>query len=160
MYPRRGKVEPYFFHGSTLPENVNQYVTYRSHFKREVLKKYMILDRDQKIIRQLRGICEAYQQFYYVEVFFNNDDQILNQFLKYTPDLVCMDMDDTLKDIYGFLLNVLLYLPEMPYIIGMSSCKKKAYDVYQYELSGFLWKPLHEVAIRKSMLKYLKKVER
>ncbi len=124
------------------------------------MKRFTIVDKDPKIIQEVRTICEEYFGLHYIEFFINSDEEILNQFLKYTPDLIFIDLDNTLKDTTAFFLNILQCLPMLPNFIGLSITKEKAFDAFQFEMSGFLLKPLNELNIRKSIMKYQKKVDK
>lgn len=123
------------------------------------MKRFSIIDKDHKIIKQVRNICKEYNDLLYVEIFPDNcKEEILNQLLKYTPDLVFIDMDDKLKDIKGFFLDVLQCFPYIPMFVGMSANKEKAFEAFQYEMFDFLLKPMTELNIRKSIMKYQKKI--
>lgn len=119
------------------------------------MKRFSIIDKDYKTTQQLKIICEEYN-LHYIEINTHSDDQILNQLLKFQPDLVFIDMDDTLENIKCFFLDILQYLPTLPIIIGMSTTKEKAFDAFQFEMSSFLLKPATELSIRKNIAKYQK----
>ena len=81
----------------------------------------------------------------------------LNLILKSNFNLIFFNIDSTKINLSEFLLEIYNSNKSKPKFIALSSKKEKAYEAYKYEFYDFILKPLSELGIRKSLLKFKKK---
>ena len=81
----------------------------------------------------------------------------LNSILKNKPEIIFINIDTSHINLFKFLLEITQYRSDLPNFIALSSFKEKAFDSYKFDFSNFILKPLSELEIRKSLLKYQKK---
>ena len=99
---------------------------------------------------------EAYDDFVCSGLAKNADDG-LNQILKYSPDLVFINLDQKHQSLFQMVVELHQYLTEFPMIIGVSKSKKYAYDAIKNGFFDYWLLPFNEFDIRKSLLKLRKK---
>jgi DNA-binding LytR/AlgR family response regulator len=81
----------------------------------------------------------------------------LNIILKDRPHVIFINIESKKINVIEFLFEISQHSTELPYIIALSSSKEKAFEAYNYGFEGFLLKPLTELTVRKSLLRYTKK---
>jgi len=81
----------------------------------------------------------------------------LNLILKSDFNLVFFNIDSKKINIADLLLGIQNSLKSKLKFIALSSKKEKAYEAYKYDFYDFILKPLSELSIRKSLLKFKKK---
>lgn len=116
----------------------------------------LIIDDDKSTVSKIETVsCD------FPEISVNNVDEdqeiALNTILKTKPDIVFVNIESHKIDFLEFLFEISQFGFKMPNFIGLSSIKQKAFDAYKYDFADFLLKPLSEISVRKSILKYQKK---
>lgn len=81
----------------------------------------------------------------------------MNLILKSDFNLVFFNIDSKKINIADLLLGIQNSLKSKLKFIALSSKKEKAYEAYKYDFYDFILKPLSELSIRKSLLKFKKK---
>jgi DNA-binding LytR/AlgR family response regulator len=84
-------------------------------------------------------------------------EDVLNLILKSDFNLVFFNIDSKKINIADLLLGIQNSLKSKLKFIALSSKKEKAYEAYKYDFYDFILKPLSELSIRKSLLKFKKK---
>ncbi len=116
----------------------------------------LIIENNKKTVEVIKSVGNDFLEISYNEV--NEDQEIaLNTILKNKPELVIINIESTKINFLEFLFEITQYSENMPSFIALSTSKEKAFDSYKYGFSDFLLKPLNELSIRKSLLKYKKK---
>lgn len=96
-------------------------------------------------------------EFYGVKVFLlekGSTDFILNQSLKWQPDLIILDFDHcAIQEIHYEFIQ---YFSIVPSIIGVSSDTNQAYKSIKLGISDYLLKPPSELDIRKAVIRFKK----
>lgn len=115
----------------------------------------LIIENDKKTIKIIKEINVG------LEIYFDEvveDQEIaLNTILKTNPKIILLNIDSTKIDILELLFEVTQHCLNIPSFIALSSLKDRAFDSYKYGFLDFLLKPLSELPLRKSFLKYKKK---
>lgn len=86
-----------------------------------------------------------------------DNNQALSIIFKNKPDIIFLSLDSVIKDLPDFLLDVAKYSLSEPTFIALSSSEKNAYKAYRYDFFDYLLKPLTELSLERSVLKYKKK---
>lgn len=102
-------------------------------------------------------MLEDYHEFNCIGVS-NEYNHALNFILKEIPNLVFIDIDNTLEKPFDLVneLNI-LFNDYFPVFIAISSSKDKAYEAIKNGFFDFILNPLSELEIRKSILKFQKR---
>ncbi|WP_170251823.1 LytR/AlgR family response regulator transcription factor [Aquimarina intermedia] len=116
----------------------------------------MIIDKDKKAVETIKAVCEDFTELSY-SVIKENQEVALNTILKKKPEVIFINIDSTEINFLEFLFELSQYSEYQPFFVALSTSKEKAFDSYKYNFSDFLLKPLNELSIRKSLLKYQKK---
>ena len=119
------------------------------------MKKYIIVEKDVEIEKCIRTIVDSFDDIIFSGTT-KDQDQALNLIFKNTPDIVFLDIDNVIIDLPNFLLDIVKYCENDPVFIALSSSKKHAYKAYKYDFFDYLLKPLTELNLNKSILKYKK----
>nr|WP_317129175.1 LytTR family DNA-binding domain-containing protein [Maribacter aurantiacus] len=118
---------------------------------------YVIIDSDAVSNLQLGTFLEEHGDFV-CSGMANGPDDGLNQILKYTPDLVFVNLDQKAQSLFQMVMEMHQYLLEMPMVIGISKSKKHAYDAIKNGFFDYWLAPFNEFDIRKSLLKLRKRM--
>jgi len=120
------------------------------------LKKYFIIEKDVKAIKHIRTIIDSFN-----EVVFSGasreQDEALNLIFKNSPDIIFLDIDNTINNLPDFLLDINQNNKNHPAFIALSSSTENAFNAYKYDFFDYLLKPLTELSLRRSILRYKKK---
>lgn len=116
----------------------------------------LIIDDDKKIVEIIKKVVNDYSEISYISI--NEDQEIaLNVILKHKPQIIIINIESIKINFLEFIYEINQYSEGKPNFIALSASKSKAYEAYKYNFSDFILKPLTELSIRKSLLRYLKK---
>lgn len=118
---------------------------------------YNIIDSDAVSILQLHAFLDEYGDFECIGST-NNPSDGLNDILKYSPDIVFINLSDDPSKIFHMVMEIHQYLTNLPLLIGIASNKDYAYDAIKNGFFDYWLKPYNEFDIRKSLLKLKKRV--
>jgi len=121
-----------------------------------ILKKYFIIEKNIKTIKHIRTILDSFNELVFAGTS-NELEEALNLIFKNNPDIIFYDIDNTNSNLPEFLLDINRYNKNQPTFIALSSSKENAYNAYKYDFFDYLLKPLTELTLRRSILKYQKK---
>mgnify|MGYP003388062869 CR=1 FL=1 len=125
-------------------------------FKSPVLKKHIIVAKKAETINHIKTIIDSFNTIVF-SGSSENQDEALNMVFKNSPDIVFLDIDDTIDNLSEFLLEINQHSKNSPVFIALSSSKEHAYEAYRYDFFDYLLKPLTELSLRRCVLKYTKK---
>ncbi|WP_194507535.1 LytR/AlgR family response regulator transcription factor [Psychroserpens luteus] len=116
----------------------------------------LIIENDKNTVKTIKTVGNDFSEISFDEI--KEDQEIaLNVILKSKPEIVFINLDSANINFLEFLFDMIQCIEDKPYFITLSASKEKAFDSYKYDFSDFLLKPLSELSIRKSILKYQKK---
>lgn len=118
---------------------------------------YVIIDPDAVSNLQLSTFLEEYGDFSCAGLAKTPDDG-LNQVLKYSPDLVFINLDQKSQALFQIVMEMHQYLMNIPLVIGISKTKKHAYEAIKNGFFDYWLLPFNELDIRKSLLKLRKRM--
>ncbi len=119
------------------------------------LKKYIVIEKENQVVQLIRNVMDEKGE----NTFCGSSDdynESLEMALKMTPDIIFMDIDNTLDDLKGFLHEVLQYSQHKPVLVALSQTKEKAFFAYKNDFFDYILKPLTSLSIRRCLLKYQK----
>jgi DNA-binding LytR/AlgR family response regulator len=120
------------------------------------LKNYIIIEKDIKVIKQIRTIVDSFDEMRFCGSS-QDQDEALTLIFKNSPDIIFLDIDSIIYNLLEFLLDITQHSKNQPVFIALSSFKESAYNAYKYDFSDCLLKPLTELTLQRSILKYQKK---
>ena len=113
----------------------------------------LVIDNNKKVIEKVKSFKDEFTDMNFSYVF-ENHEEALNLILKSNFTLIFFNIDSTTIDISQFLLEIQIsYQPKLQFI-ALSTKKENAYEAYKYNFCDFLLKPLSELNLRKSLLKF------
>ncbi len=118
---------------------------------------YTIIDSDATSNLQLQHYLEEYGDFVHCGLA-QNSDAGLNQILKHSPDLVIINLNEDASAHFQMVVEMHLYVKEMPLIIGVAKTKAYAYEAIKNDFFDYWLQPYNEFDIRKSLLRLKKKL--
>lgn len=118
---------------------------------------YTIIDSDAVSNLQLHAFLDEYGDFECINSSTNPSDG-LNDILKYTPDIVFINLNKNTSSLFQMVMEIHQYIPHLPLLIGIASSKKFAYDAIKNGFFDYWLQPYNEFDIRKSLLKLKKRV--
>jgi DNA-binding LytR/AlgR family response regulator len=121
-----------------------------------VLKKYFIVEKDDRAMERIKTIVNSFDGMLFSGCS-KNQDEALTLIFKNSPDIIFLNIDNTLNNLPEFLLDINKYSKNPHVYIALSSSEKHAYKAFKYDFFDYLLKPLTELAVRRSILKYIKK---
>jgi len=116
------------------------------------VNSYFIIDQDSKSIEAVNTIFNGHSSFNFAGQF-DKHDEAMNAILEYVPTIIFLDLDTTLKQPLSFVKEINCYTDKPPFIIGLSSSKKRAYEVIKMGFLDYLLKPLNELDVRKTLIR-------
>ncbi|WP_047245183.1 LytR/AlgR family response regulator transcription factor [Maribacter thermophilus] len=118
---------------------------------------YTIIDPDAVSNLQLSTFLAEYGDFNCSGISETPDDG-LNLILKFSPDIVFVNLDHDAQLIFQKIIELHQYITELPLIIGISKTKNHAYDAIKNGFFDYWLQPFNEFDVRKSILKLKRKV--
>jgi DNA-binding LytR/AlgR family response regulator len=115
----------------------------------------LIIENSTKVIEKIKSFKDKFKDMSFTCVS-ENHKIALNLILKSNFDLIFYNIDSTEIKISDFLFEIQGSYASKLKFIALSSSKENAYEAYTYNFCDFLLKPLSELSIRKSLLKFQK----
>lgn len=118
---------------------------------------FSVIGSDQQVVDQLKTLIGAFPDFRCVFATEGYEES-LDSLLKKVPSLVFVDLDrkGELKNPFCLVNELHQYLEELPHLVGLSTCKEKAYEAIKSQFFDFLLRPLSEFEMRKCLMKFQK----
>jgi len=117
--------------------------------------KYIILEKDDESEQFIKITLNGLENMGFLGST-KNHMEALNLIYKNIPDIIFIGLDGALEDLSGFLLDIVQHSIHRPALIAISSSKKHAYEAFQYGFFDYILKPITELNLRRSILKYKK----
>lgn len=118
---------------------------------------YTIIDPDAVSNLQLHAFLDEYGDFECVNTT-NNPSDGLNDILKYSPDIVFINLNTNYSSVFFMVTEIHQYMNQLPILIGIASTKNYAYDAIKNGFFDYWLQPFNEFDIRKSLLKLQKRM--
>ncbi len=118
---------------------------------------YIIIDSDATSNLQLMHYLEGHGDFELLE-HCRNHEEGLNAILKYSPDVVFINLNDRAFEYFHMVSELHQYIKDLPAIIGISKSKDYAYQAIKSNFFDYWLLPYNEFDIRKSLLRLKKKM--
>lgn len=118
---------------------------------------YNIIDSDAASNLQLQHYLEDYGDFVCIGEAKNAEDG-LNSILKYSPDVVFVNLNDKAYEYFVMVKELYQYVKELPVIIGISKSKEHAYEAIKNDFFDYWLLPYNEFDIRKTVLRLKKQM--
>lgn len=119
---------------------------------------YIIIDDNQESVLKTKAIAESFSELHFL-ASANSYEAGLNLILEHTPQLIFLEIDplDKKSNLSLVLINELhRYLKVIPKIIITTSNKDLAFEALQYNVAGYILKPLARIDFIKFLLKLKK----
>lgn len=113
---------------------------------------YTIIDNDAVSALQLKTLLQEYGDFVCAD-HATNTSEGLNAILKYTPDLVLMQLGTQEDNCFRMVADIHQYLEELPAMIGISHTTDYAYKAIKHNFFDYWLQPYNEFDIRKCLTK-------
>ena len=120
-----------------------------------VLKKYIIIEKDVEAEKCIRTIVDSFDNMRFSGAA-KDRNEALGLIFKNAPDIVFLGIDNIIDDLLDFFLDIARHSEVEPVFIALSSSKKNAYKAYRYGFFDYLLKPITELNLHRSILKYKK----
>ncbi len=118
---------------------------------------YTIIDSDATSNLQLQHYLEDYGEFVCSGEARNCSDG-LNAILKYTPDVVFINLNDKAFEYFQMVTELYQYVKNIPILIGISRSKEYAYNAIKNNFFDYWLMPYNEFDIRKTLLRLKKQL--
>ncbi len=118
---------------------------------------YTIIDSDATSNLQLQHYLEDYGDFVCSGEARNCSDG-LNAILKYTPDVVFINLNDKAFEYFHMVAELYQYVKNIPILIGISRSKEYAYNAIKNNFFDYWLMPYNEFDIRKTLLRLKKQL--
>lgn len=120
------------------------------------MSNYLIIEKDKEVINTIKRVLEDFPEFYCIGTSQNLNES-MNTILKEMPDIVFFNIDTIKDNPFGFINNAISYLNKGSEFIAISSTKDKAYEAIKNGCFDYLLRPITELEIRKTALRFKKK---
>lgn len=120
------------------------------------MRTYFIIEKEIEVVNSIKYVLEGLADSYCVGVADNYNDAI-NIILKDSPDLVFFNVDDIIKQPFRLIYELNQIKNNLPEFIAITSFKEKSFDIVKNGFFDILLKPLTDLEIRKTILKFQKK---
>lgn len=117
--------------------------------------RYSIIDSDSRSSLRLQQYLAEYREFTCC-CLAQNSMEGLNAILKYSPDLVFINLNDQASAYFQMTMELHQYGNSIPIFIGISNSKNYAYEAIKNNFFDYWLLPYNEFDIRKSMLRLKK----
>lgn len=122
---------------------------------------YIIIDDNQESVLKTKAIADSFSELQFL-ASANNYSDGLNLILEHAPQLIFLEIDplDKKSNLSLQLISELhRYLKVIPKIIITTSKKDLAFEALQYDVAGYILKPLARIDFVKLILKIKKQFE-
>ena len=116
---------------------------------------YIIIDDDQESVLKTKAMADRFSKLDFV-ASANSYEEGLNLILEHIPQLIFLEIDPYDKESklsLMFIDELHRYLKVIPKIIITTSKKDLAYEAIQYDVIGYILKPVARIDFIKSILK-------
>lgn len=120
---------------------------------------FAIIDSDAASNLQLQLMLEEYNDFVNTGTV-KNPKLGLDHILKYSPDIVLVNLNDQYTFYFQLVTELHQYMNEMPLLIAFSNTKKYAYEALKNGFFDYWLLPHDEFEIRKTIYKLRKQVSK
>ena len=118
---------------------------------------YTIIDSDATSNLQLQHYLEDYGDFVCSSEAKNCSDG-LNAILKYSPDIVFINLNDKAFEYFQMVTELYQYVKNIPILIGIARTKEYAYNAIKNNFFDYWLMPYNEFDIRKTLLRLKKQL--
>jgi DNA-binding LytR/AlgR family response regulator len=121
---------------------------------------YIIIDDNQESVLKTKAIAESFSELNFL-ASANTYEAGVNLILEHSPQLIFLEIDpvDKKSKLALLLINELhRYLKVIPKIIITTSKKELAFEALQYDVAGYILKPLARIDFVKSLMRLKKLV--
>ncbi len=118
---------------------------------------YTVIDSNATSSLQLQHFLEDYGDFTCVALATNSDEG-LNSILKFSPDIVFVNLDKNAQSYFQMTVELHQYENKIPVLIGISKIKDHAYKAIKKGFFDYWLMPYDEDDIRKSLLRLKKQM--
>ncbi|WP_340158123.1 LytTR family DNA-binding domain-containing protein [uncultured Maribacter sp.] len=118
---------------------------------------YTIIDSDAVSNLQLHAFLDEYGDFECINTT-NNPSDGLNDILKYSPDIVFINLNNDYASVFLMITEIHQYMNQLPILIGIAATKNYAYDAIKNGFFDYWLQPFNEFDIRKSLMKLQKRM--
>lgn len=123
------------------------------------MENCLIIENNSRVIEKIKSFKEEFTDISFTCIS-ENQEIALNLILKSNFTVIFFNIDSNKINLSQFLFEIQTsYKPELKFI-ALSTKKENAYEAYRYNFYDFLLKPLSELTIRKSLLKFKKQKPR
>ncbi len=120
--------------------------------------KYLIIEKEVSTIDRIGFVLNEFLAFTCIGIA-DTSENAMNLILKESPDLVFINMDNVLEDVFQFIQEFNKYQEFGTEIVAISSSKEDAYLSLKSGFLDFLLLPLSELDLRKAIIKFQKKTK-
>ena len=117
---------------------------------------YCIVDKDERCTEVIKTVLDEFPEFVFIGRC-ENEEAGMETILREEPDIVFLDIDETLKNLGEFLQEVRQYADKESAMVALSLTKDMAYDVFKFDFLDYLLKTPSALAVRKTILRYKKR---
>lgn len=124
-----------------------------------MFNSYYILENDVGTVNTLQRVLEEFSEFTCMGNSDNYEDG-MNSILKFTPDIIFINIDTVLKDyadIFSYCNEINDHIKNKPIYIALSKDETKAYKTIKNRFHDYVLKPGRELEIRKTIMQILKR---
>lgn len=118
---------------------------------------YAIIDSDATSNLQLQHYLDEYGDFS-CTAMARNDDEGLNAILKFSPDVVFINLNEKARSFFRMAMELHQYVEQIPLLIGISKTTDYAYEAIKNSFFDYWLLPYNEFDIRKSLLRLKKRM--
>ena len=113
---------------------------------------YYIIEKEAEAVNGIRSFLAEFHEFHFVGSS-DKTDVAMNAILKEMPNLIFVNIDNTIEMPFQFINELKHYLDSDPIIVAISATKDKAYDAIKNGFFDYLLKPFAELELRKILVR-------
>lgn len=118
---------------------------------------YTIIDSETSATLNLQHFLSKCDEFDCTAISENSSEG-LNAILKYTPDIVFINLNENAPSYFQMVIELHQYVESMPIFIGISKTKSYAYEAIKNSFFDYWLLPYNEYDVRKSVLRLKKTI--
>jgi len=116
------------------------------------MSNYFIIESDPVCVKHIQSVLSKFNDFHCIGST-SNSSIAMNTILEQSPSLVFLSVDNTIESPFRFVVDLGMYVDNLPIFVAISNSKNKAYKAIKSNFYDYLLKPLKELELRKSILK-------